>query len=194
MKNICYLFLLVTGIAFTLSAQSQTIKKLEENNGFKKYKLGSRYQSVYGIKNKQEDGSFKVVISYVPDKIGNIPVKTIELVYLKDTLAKIIVTIAPEYNPQLLEGVKNSFGSPSQDLSDNENTRKLKDKEARSGPTDLNRYIWRTKKINLEYYYSYPKFVGDSYSAKDLHLMYAFNDYSARLERSKKGNTTAKDF
>ena len=192
MKNICYLFLLVTGIAFTFSAQSQTIKKLEENNGFKKYKLGSRYQSVYGIKNKQEDGSFKVVISYVPDKIGNIPVKTIELVYLKDTLAKIIVTIAPEYNPQLLEGVKNSFGSPSQDLSDNETTRKSK--ETKTGPTDLNRYVWKTKKIIMEYYYSYPKFVGDSYSAKDLHLLYAINDYSVRLERSKKGNTTAKDF
>jgi hypothetical protein len=194
MKNISILILISACIACTFSTQAQSIKKLDENNGFKKYKLGSRYQSVYGIKNKQEDGSFKVVIGYVPDKIGNIPVKTIELVYLKDTLAKIIVTISPEYNPQLLEGVKNSFGSPTQDLSDNETTRKSKDKETRTGSSDLNRYVWKTKKINLEYFYSYPKFVGDSYSSKDLHLMYALNDYSARLERSKKGTTSAKDF
>lgn len=194
MKNISYLILICAGIFCTISASAQNLKKLDENNGFKKYKLGSRYLSVYGIKSKQEDGSDKVVISYVPDKIGDIPVKTIELVYLKDTLSKIIVTISPEYNPQLLEGVKNSFGTPSQDLSDNETTRKTKEKETRSGPTDLNRYVWKTKKINLEYYYSYPKYVGDSYSAKDLHLLYAFNDYSTRLERSKKGKSSSKDF
>ena len=194
MKNISYLILICACIACTVSSQAQNAKKLDDNNGFKKYKLGSKYLSVYGIKNKQEDGSDKVVISYVPDKIGDIPIKTIELVYLKDTLAKIIVNIAPEYNPQLLEGVKNSFGNPSQDLSDNETTRKSKEKETRSGSTDLNRYVWKTKKINLEYYYSYPKFVGDSYSSKDLHLLYALNDYTNRLERSKKGKSSAKDF
>jgi hypothetical protein len=54
------------------------------------------------------------VIDYAKETIGDIPVKTIELYYLKDTLAKIIVQISPEYYEKLINACKSSFGQAYQ--------------------------------------------------------------------------------
>src|SRR5678809_578749 len=132
--KINYCIVLFTIVLFTpLLFSAQGLKNLDDNNGFKKHKLGSRYTSLYGVKSKQEDGSEKVVINSTADKIGDIPVKTIELYYLKDTLAKIIVKVSPEYHARLIEASKNSFGIPTQNLSDNETTRKAKNENLTAG-------------------------------------------------------------
>src|ERR1700704_4334539 len=102
MKNISRSFIVPICILFTVFVQAQNLKRLEDNNGFKKYKLGSRYTSVYGMKNKAPDGADIVSIPYMGDKIGDIPVQNIQLYYLGDTLAKIIVNVSPEYSSKLV--------------------------------------------------------------------------------------------
>lgn len=186
------LFTIVMIAPFTFNAQS--LKSLDDNNGFKKHKLGAKYTSLYGIKSKEEDGSEKVVISSSSDKIGDIPVKTIELYYLKDTLSKIIVNISPEYHARLIEASKSSFGTPTQNLSDNETTRSAKNENLAAGKYYRDQYIWKSKRINLEYFYQYPVVEATAYAQKDLHLSFALNDYAIRLSRAKKGTYTAKDF
>ena len=193
-KNPFSLLLIATGILVSLSVQSQGLKMLELNNGFKNYKLGSKYSSVYGIKNKDEDGADKVVISYTTEKIGEIPVQLIELFYLKDTLSKILVHVSPENHSKLLEGCNNSFGQPTTDLSDNEATRKAKNDNTNSGNSYRDQYLWKTKNFSMEYYYIYPKVSGNAYSARELILNYSFNNFNARLQKAKKGSLSRKDF
>jgi hypothetical protein len=190
-KNIVLLPAVLLCMAAT--SFSQTIKKLQENNGFKKYKLGSKYQSVYGIKTKQEDQSDLVTISYTAEKIADIPIQRIELIYLNDTLSKIHVYIEPHQHSPLFEACKSSFGSPTKDLSDNEATRKQQNKE-NSGSSYTDQFRWQAQKLNFEYYYLYPKIAGSSYSTKDLHLSYSLNDFTARLERAKKKKYKSSDF
>ena len=194
MKNTSRSFIFTICILTTLFAQAQNLKRLEDNNGFKKYKLGTRYTSVYGMKNRAADGSDIVSIPYMGEKIADIPVQNIQLYYLSDTLAKIVVNVSPENSIKLIEACKGSFGAAMQDLSDNEASRKLKNTDIKAGKVYVDRYAWKGKKMNLEYVYLYPVYAGDAYSNKDLHLAFSTNDFSARLERSKKGKYTAKDF
>lgn len=190
-SNCIVLFTIVMLTPFLFNAQG--LKNLDDNNGFKKHKLGSKYTSLYGIKSKEEDGSEKVIISS-SDKIGDIPVKTIELYYLKDTLSKIIVRVSPEYHAKLIEASKNSFGSPTQNLCDNETTRKAKNQNLTSGKYYTDQYMWKSKRLNMEYFYQYPIVEATAYTLKDLHLSFTLNDYATRLSRAKKGSYNAKDF
>jgi hypothetical protein len=144
-----------------------------------------------GIKNKDEDGADRVIIDYTKDMIGDIPVKTIELYYLRDTLSKIIVRISPEYYEKLNEAVRNSFGQPTQDISYNQKTRI--DSAVAIG-TYKDHFIWKANRINLQYFYNYPKTSGGAYGNKSLYLAYSLNDYGQRLQRSKKGQNSAKNF
>jgi hypothetical protein len=84
MKNTFIPVLFVVGLFATITTRSQSLKSLEDNNGFKKHKLGSKFVMGLGIKNKDEDGADRVIIDYTKDMIGDIPVKTIELYYLRD--------------------------------------------------------------------------------------------------------------
>lgn len=143
------------------------------------------------MKTKAEDGADRLILDYTKDFIGDIPVKTIELHYLKDTLAKIIVNISPDYYEKLIEAVKSSFGQPTQDLSYNEKTKK--DSAVAIG-TYKDDYIWKASRINLQYYYNYPKTSGGAYGNKKLYLVYSLNDYSQRLQRMKRGQSAAKNF
>ena len=102
------------------SLDAQSLKSLDENNGFKKYKLGSKFVLGYGVKHKDADGADKIVIDYLKETIGDIPVKAVELYYLRDTLAKIIVKVSPEYYAKHIDAVRSSFGHPKQDISNNE--------------------------------------------------------------------------
>ncbi len=188
------LLLITVCILFTPAIQSQGLKTLETNNGFKNYKLGSKYTSVHGIKNKVEDGSDKVVISYTTEKIGEIPVKLIELFYLNDTLSKILVHVSPENHTKLLEACKNNFGQPTTDLSDNETTRKAKNENLNSGNSFRDQYLWKVTKLSMEYFYIYPQISGNAYSVRELFLNYSFNNYAQRLQKAKKGNFSGKDF
>src|SRR5436190_3474839 len=95
------------GILMILNLHAQSLKSLDDNNGFKKYKLGSKFILGLGVKHKDEDGADQIVIDYGKETIGDIPVKTIELYYLRDTLAKIIVRVSPEYYAKLIEACKN---------------------------------------------------------------------------------------
>jgi hypothetical protein len=195
MKQIPFFLLLIaTGILLSLSVQSQGLKMLESNNGFKNYKLGSKYSSIYGIKNKDEDGADKVVISYTAEKIGEIPVQLIELFYLKDTLSKILVHVSPENHAKLLEGCKNSFGLPTTDVSDNEATRKAKNDNSNSGNSYRDQYLWKATKLSMEYIYIYPKVSGNAYTARELSLNYSLNNFNTRLQKAKKGTLSGKDF
>ena len=183
-------FLLIT--LFTISGlKAQNLKSLEENNGFKKYKLGSKFVMGYGVKNKDADGADKIVMDYMKETIGEIPVKTIELYYLKDTLAKIIVRISPEYYVKLIDAVKNSFGQPTQDISNNE---KVNFDSSISANYYKDNYLWKATRIRLEYLYMYPKTTSSSYGAKNLYLVYSLNDYGQRLQRVQRGANSAKNF
>ena len=87
------IYLSVISMSIMISLQAQSLKNLDENNGFKKYKLGSKFVMGYGVKHKDTDGADKIVIDYLKETIGDIPVKAVELYYLRDTLAKIIVKV-----------------------------------------------------------------------------------------------------
>lgn len=186
-------FLAFVIIAFSAPSAiySQSIKNLEDNNGFKKYKLGSKFVLGIGIKNKDADGADRVIIDYAKESIGDIPVKATELYYLKDTLSKIIVRISPEYYEKLIDAMRNSFGPATQDVSNNEKINK-------DSSVNVNYYkdefIWKANRFRLHYYYSYPKSAGGGYGIKDLHLTYIFNDYGLRLQRALRGANQAKNF
>jgi hypothetical protein len=185
-----FCFLSVTLFAVSI-LDAQSLKNLEDNNGFKKYKLGSKFVMGYGVKNKDTEGADKIVMDYMKETIGDIPVKTIELYYLKDTLAKIIVKISPEYYEKLINAVKSSFGPPTHDISSNE---KVNVDSSMSTNYYRDNYLWKTTRLRLEYYYSYPKNSGGAYGAKSLYLVYALNDYGQRLQRAQRGANSAKNF
>ena len=182
---------LVIGLLMITSMQAQSLKSLEENNGFKKYKLGSKFVLGLGIKHKDPDGADKIVISYTKDMIGDIPVQSIELYYLRDTLAKIIVRISPEYYAKLIDLCKSSFGEPTKDFSSNE---KVKFDSTVSVNNFKDNYIWKANRLRLEYFYLYPKISSGGYGAKMLYLTYILNDYGQRLVRVQKGSNSAKNF
>jgi hypothetical protein len=140
---------LFVGLLIITNMQGQSLKSLEENNGFKKYKLSSKFVLGLGIKHKDADGADKIVIDYTKDMIGDIPVKTIELYYLKDTLAKIIVNISPEYYAKLIDACKSSFGEPTKDFSNNE---KVKFDSTVSTNYNKDNYIWKANRLRLEYF------------------------------------------
>lgn len=191
MKNILVIFLCTVGVCTSAIAHSQSLKSLEDNNGFKKYKLGSKFVMGLGIKQKDEDGADKIIVDYTKDMIGDIPVKSIELYYVKDTLSKILVRISPEYYEKLIDAVKNSFGQPTKDISFNQKTRV--DSAVAIG-TYKDHYIWKANRINLQYYYNYPSTSGGAYGNKNLYLVYSLNDYPQRLQRAKRGQSSAKNF
>ena len=184
-------FITLVGVITMAPGNAQNLKSLEDNNGFKKYKLGSKFVLGLGVKQKDPDGADKVTIDYTKDMIGDIPVKAIELYYVRDTLSKIIVRISPEYYEKLIDAVKNSFGQPTQDLSYNE---KIKVDSAVTIGSFKDDYVWKAKRIKLQYLYIYPKTSGGAYGNKTLYLAYSLNDYAQRLQRSKKGVVSAKNF
>ena len=137
------------------------------------------------------EGDDKIVISYTKDMIGDIPVQSIELYYLRDTLAKIIVRISPEYYSKLIDLCKSSFGEPTKDFSSNE---KVKFDSTVSVNNFKDNYIWKANRLRLEYFYLYPKISSGAYGAKMLYLTYILNDYGQRLVRVQKGSNSAKNF
>ena len=182
---------LLVGLLVITNIQAQSLKSLEENNGFKKYKLNSKLVLGLGIKHKDADGSDKIVIDYTKDAIGDIPVKSIELYYLKDTLAKIIVNISPEYYEKLIDACKSSFGEPTRNFSSND---KVKFDSTISTNYYKDNYIWRANRLRLEYFYFNPKTGSGAYGTRTLYLAYILNDYGQRLQRVQKGTNPAKNF
>ena len=191
-KNLFCISCLLTGVLVTSSMQAQSLKNLEDNNGFKKYKLGSKFVLGLGVKYKDAEGADKIVIDYAKESIGDIPVKTIELYYLKDTLAKIIVQISPEYYEKLIVACKSSFGQPTKDISNNE---KVKfDSTASNNTYYKDNYVWKTTRLRMEYFYLYPKISSGAYGTRNLYLTYILNDYGQRLQRVQRGINSAKNF
>jgi len=190
-KSLFCIACLIVGLLMITSMQAQSLKSLEDNNGFKKYKLGSKFVLGLGIKHKDADGADKIVIDYTKEMIGDIPVKSIELYYLRDTLAKIIVNISPEYYEKLIDACKSSFGQPTRDNSSNE---KLKSDSSASTNYYKDNYIWKANKLRLEYFYLYPKITSGAYGTRTLYLTYILNDYGQRAQRVQKGNNPAKNF
>ena len=182
---------LLTGILAISNIQAQSLKNLEDNNGFKKYKLGSKFVLGLGVKYKDAEGADKIVIDYTKDMIGDIPVKTIELYYLKDTLAKIIVQVSPEYYEKLIAACKSSFGQPTKDFSNNE---KVKSDSTTSVNYYKDNYIWKATRLRMEYFYLYPKISSGAYGTRSLYLAYILNDYGQRLQRIQRGINSAKNF
>jgi len=191
MKNFFRFISVFFGLLMITTMQAQSLKSLEENNGFKKYKLSSKFVLGLGIKHKDADGADKIVIDYTKEMIGDIPVKTIELYYLKDTLAKIIVNISPEYYAKLIDACKGSFGEPTKDFSTNE---KVKFDSTVSTNYNKDNYIWKANRLRLEYFYLYPKITSGAYGTRTLYLAYILNDYGQRLQRVQKGANSARNF
>ncbi|HMU47473.1 MAG TPA: hypothetical protein PKC72_13960 [Chitinophagaceae bacterium] len=193
MKNKCRLSFCMFSIFLIVgSAFSQSTKNLDNNNGFKDFKLGSKYISLYGVKSKEESGADKVVINYTQEKIGDIPVKTIELFYLNDALARIVVRVSPENHAKLLDACKNIFGAP-ENLSDNKSTEENTGVSI-PGNNYKDKFLWKGKSLTLEYFYSYPKISGGANQVKDLHLQYSVNDYEDKLKSAKKEKYSTSDF
>jgi hypothetical protein len=190
-KILFYISCLLVGVIVTSNLQAQSLKNLEDNNGFKKYKLGSKLVLGLGVKYKDAEGADKIVIDYTKDMIGDIPVKAIELYYLKDTLAKIIVGISPEYYEKLINACKSSFGQPTRDVSNNE---KVKFDSTGSVNYYKDNYIWKATRFRMEYFYQYPKTGSGAYGTRNLYLMYILNDYGQRLQRVQRGINSAKNF
>ena len=191
-KNLFCISCLLTGVLVTSNMEAQSLKNLEDNNGFKKYKLGSKFVLGLGVKYKDAEGADKIVIDYAKESIGDIPVKTIELYYLKDTLAKIIVQISPEYYEKLIAACKSSFGQPTKDISNNE---KVKFDSAATNTTYYkDNYVWKTTRLRMEYFYLYPKITSGAYGTRNLYLTYILNDYGQRLQRVQRGINSAKNF
>jgi len=182
---------LLAGVFIISNIQAQNLKNLEDNNGFKKYKLGSKFVLGLGVKHKDAEGADKIVIDYTKDMIGDIPVKAIELYYLKDTLAKIIVQVSPEYYEKLIEACRSSFGQPTKDFSNNE---KVKFDSTGSVNYYKDNYIWKATRLRLEYFYLYPKISSGAYATRNLYLTYILNDYGQRLQRVQRGINSAKNF
>jgi hypothetical protein len=182
---------MLVGMLMITNLQAQSLKNLEDNNGFKKYKLGSKFVLGQGVKHKDQEGADKIVIDYTKEMIGDIPVRSIELYYLKDTLAKIIVNVSPEYYAKLIDACKNGFGQPTKDFSSNE---KVRIDSTVSGNYYKDNYIWRANRLRLEYLYLYPKITTGAYGTRTLYLTYVLNDYGQRLARVQKGNNSAKNF
>lgn len=190
-KNIFRIPCLLAGVFIISTIQSQSLKNLEDNNGFKNYKLGSKFVLGLGVKHKDEEGADKIVVDYAKEMIGDIPVKTIELYYLKDTLAKIIVQVSPEYYEKLIDACKSSFGQPTKDVSNNE---KVKFDSAGNVNYYKDNYIWKATRLRMEYFYLYPKISSGAYGARNLYLTYILNDYGQRLQRVQRGINSAKNF
>jgi hypothetical protein len=190
-KSLFRISSLLVGLLIVTNLQAQSLKSLEENNGFKKYKLSSKFVLGLGIKHKDADGADKIVIDYTKDMIGDIPVKSIELYYLKDTLAKIIVNVSPEYYAKLIDACKGSFGEPTKDFSSNE---KVKFDSTVSTTYYKDNYIWKANRLRLEYFYLYPKITSGAYGTRTLYLAYILNDYGQRVQRVQKGANSAKNF
>jgi hypothetical protein len=190
-KSLFCIACLIVGLLMITSMQAQSLKSLEDNNGFKKYKLGSKFVLGLGIKHKDADGADKIVIDYTKEMIGEIPVKSIELYYLRDTLAKIIVNISPEYYEKLIDACKGSFGQPTRDNSSNE---KVRSDSSASTNYYKDNYIWKANKLRLEYFYLYPKITSGAYGTRTLYLTYILNDYGQRVQRVQKGSNPAKNF
>ena len=181
-------------ILSTSMINAQSLKNIDDKNGFKSFKLGSKYTPVNGTKVKDESGAEKVVIHRADEMIGDIPIKSIELFYLRDTLARIEVKVSPENNARLIEACKNSFGTPTADFCDNVATRTKKNENLTTGKYYRDQYKWKASKITLDYFYQYPIVSGDPYATKDLYIAYSLNNYATRLQNAKKGTYTAKDF
>lgn len=171
--------------------QSQSLKNLEDNNGFKKYKLGSKFVLGLGVKHRDEEGADKIVIDYAKETIGDIPVKAVELYYLKDTLAKIIVQVSPEYYEKLIDACKSSFGQPTKDISNNE---KGKFDSSSYENYYKDNYVWKAPRLRMEYFYLYPKMGSGAYGTRTLNLTYILNDYGQRLQRVQRGINSSKNF
>jgi len=194
MKNDCVISLaLLFYFLLPASTFSQSIKNLDKNNGFKNYNLGSEYTSLYGVKAKDRSGADRVVVSYTQDKIGDIPVKTIELFYLNDALARIIVRISPENHSKLIQACKSGFGEPTKDLSENKTTEE-KTGNTVPGNNYKDNYKWNGKLVTLEYFYTYPKISGGANQVKELYLQYSVVNYESKLKSAKKENYSTNDF
>jgi hypothetical protein len=101
------------------------------------------------------------------------------------------VRVSPEYHEKLIDAVKGSFGAPTQDISNNA---KANLDSAVSANYFKDDYIWKAKRLRMEYYYSYPKVSTGAYGIKNLYLAYVVNDYPQRLQRAKRVTTSAKNF
>ena len=183
-------FIFSVSILSTSVVNGQSLKSLDDNNGFKKHKLGSKFVIGQGVKSKDPEGSDKVNVGYVNETIGDIPVKAIELFYARDTLGKIIVRISPEYYEKLLNALKGAFGQPTQNFTSND---KVNPDSSASVNFYKDDFQWKTNRLRLNYVYAYPKTAG-AYGIKELYLVYALNDYGQRLNRAKIGASSAKNF
>jgi hypothetical protein len=190
-KNLFCIFCLLAGIFVKPNMQAQSLKNLEDNNGFKKYKLGSKFVLGLGVKHRDEEGADKIVVDYAKETIGDIPVKAVELYYLKDTLAKIVVQVSPEYYEKLINACKSSFGQPTKDISNNE---KVKFDSTSYENYYKDNYVWKASRLRMEYFYLYPKMGSGAYGTRTLNLTYILNDYGQRLQRVQRGINSSKNF
>ena len=188
-KLLSFYIFLVT-ILFATVSNGQSLKRLDDNNGFKKHKLGSKFVIGQGVKTKDVEGADKVNVGYVNETIGDIPVKAIELYYARDTLGKIIVRISPEYYEKLLNALRGAFGQPTQNFTSND---KINPDSCASVNFYKDDFQCNTNRIGINYVYAYPNTAG-AYGIKELYLVYALNDYGQRLGRAKIGASSAKNF
>jgi hypothetical protein len=179
-----FLFLTIVILTYNI-CYSQSVKTLEDNNGFRQYKLGSIYSSSYGTKEKYITGVQRVTLENAIEYISDIPVNVIELFFINDSLAQIILRFKTEYGYQLKDACESAFGKATKNDSNTETTRMFDKTQKKISLNDYYSLKWLTNKFTFSYYYSLPITFGDNLLSS-CHLVYTINDYDKRVQRAKK--------
>lgn len=187
MKKFFLSSILIIGL---ISVYSQGIDKLQDNNGFKSYKLGTIYNHSYGEKTKFLDEIYRVIVQSKNEYIDDIPVQKVELFYIKDTLCRIILRFNRFDGYKLKNACETAFGTPTKDKSNTEATRmfnKKQEKDLLNG--DYYSLLWLTKTFEFSYYYGLPQ--GWLDNSDNCRLVYNLNDFDKRAQRAKKKYNSA---
>ena len=116
------IFLFLTCFLITLLVSAQDADELARRNGFKDIKLGSPVDSVKGAvfqKDFIEFKEFEAKLYEVKDnpayeKVGEAPIKSVELKTYKGLIYEIIVTTPKD--PRIMQGLEKSYGPAKYNL------------------------------------------------------------------------------
>jgi hypothetical protein len=165
--------LLLVTVLSVYSLAAQDVSELDKRNGFKDIKLATAVDSVRGLKFKKEfkeadEFDAKLFLVDHPDyqKIGEVPIRKIELKSYKGFIYEIIVVT--DKDPRVMKALESIYGQAEYDLK----------KET---------YFWKTNNITLKF---------RSHSKNNLEMVYnsALIRKMMKEDKGKKVEAIANDF
>lgn len=179
-----FLVVFTLSILMTPALLSQKIAALDNNFGFKEYRFNmQKSQFNHEHFESVENGGAEKCSVTPKNQVGDIPVNDIELFFIDDKLAKIVVYFENNFNENLLYACRSAFGTPT-------GNKKL----------DKMLFDWKSDVIILEHYWDAQKVrLTHSYdryntSYPELKLIFALKDYQQLQERYKSQKYTSSDF